>query len=172
MEPPGCHGVTFLPFINGERTPNWPQATGSVLGGCTDFEIVMWLVRAPVWWDSQQPMMAWHAMAMGSSGSCWHAWPCHGMPCHDEWAKSMPMWGCHQGHAMPCHALSCPGMPCSTMLGHALPLTCFGHAMHCRACACHAQGSACHAMLQANPALPCHILPMDVYARRSFPQAL
>lgn len=31
-EPPGCHGVTFLPFINGERTPNWPQATGSVLG--------------------------------------------------------------------------------------------------------------------------------------------
>ncbi|PRW34012.1 Xylulokinase [Chlorella sorokiniana] len=32
VEPPGCHGVTFLPFINGERTPNWPQATGSVLG--------------------------------------------------------------------------------------------------------------------------------------------
>lgn len=32
MEPPGCHGVTFLPFLNGERTPNWPQASGSVLG--------------------------------------------------------------------------------------------------------------------------------------------
>lgn len=31
-EPPGCHGVTFLPYLAGERTPNWPQASGAVLG--------------------------------------------------------------------------------------------------------------------------------------------
>jgi xylulokinase len=32
QEPPGCHGVTFLPYLGGERTPNWPGATGTVLG--------------------------------------------------------------------------------------------------------------------------------------------
>lgn len=31
-EPPGCDGVTFLPYFSGERTPNWPHATGAVLG--------------------------------------------------------------------------------------------------------------------------------------------
>lgn len=31
-EPPGCHGVTFLPYLLGERTPNWPQSTGALLG--------------------------------------------------------------------------------------------------------------------------------------------
>jgi sugar (pentulose or hexulose) kinase len=31
-EPPGCRGVTFLPYMGGERTPNWPHATGAVLG--------------------------------------------------------------------------------------------------------------------------------------------
>ncbi len=31
-EPPGCHGVTFLPYLGGERTPNWPGATGTLLG--------------------------------------------------------------------------------------------------------------------------------------------
>lgn len=31
-EPIGCDGVTYLPFLAGERTPNWPHATGSVLG--------------------------------------------------------------------------------------------------------------------------------------------
>ncbi|KAL7541987.1 hypothetical protein ACHAXR_011921 [Thalassiosira sp. AJA248-18] len=31
--PPGCHGITFLPYITpGERTPNWPHATGAILG--------------------------------------------------------------------------------------------------------------------------------------------
>jgi len=29
---PGCQGVTFLPYLGGERTPNWPHATGSLLG--------------------------------------------------------------------------------------------------------------------------------------------
>ena len=31
-EPVGCHGVTFLPYLTGERTPNWPHATGCLLG--------------------------------------------------------------------------------------------------------------------------------------------
>jgi xylulokinase len=30
--PPGCNGLTFLPYIGGERTPNWPHATGALLG--------------------------------------------------------------------------------------------------------------------------------------------
>ena len=33
-EAPGCSGVTFLPYLAGERLPNWPQATGTVLGAC------------------------------------------------------------------------------------------------------------------------------------------
>ena len=32
LEPPGCKGLTFLPYLKGERTPNWPHATGAVLG--------------------------------------------------------------------------------------------------------------------------------------------
>jgi xylulokinase len=31
-EPVGCHGVTMLPYLAGERTPNWPTATGTILG--------------------------------------------------------------------------------------------------------------------------------------------
>eukprot|EP01023_Acetabularia_acetabulum_P016246 TRINITY_DN18025_c0_g1_i10.p1 TRINITY_DN18025_c0_g1~~TRINITY_DN18025_c0_g1_i10.p1 ORF type:complete len:538 (-),score=95.55 TRINITY_DN18025_c0_g1_i10:668-2281(-) len=34
---PGCDGVNFLPYLCGERTPNWPHATGSIIGlraGC------------------------------------------------------------------------------------------------------------------------------------------
>lgn len=31
-EPAGTDGVTFLPFLGGERTPNWPHATGTILG--------------------------------------------------------------------------------------------------------------------------------------------
>ena len=30
--PPGCNGLTFLPYLGGERTPNWPHATGALLG--------------------------------------------------------------------------------------------------------------------------------------------
>ena len=30
--PPGCDGVRFLPYITGERTPNWPDAAGAVVG--------------------------------------------------------------------------------------------------------------------------------------------
>jgi sugar (pentulose or hexulose) kinase len=30
--PPGCDGVTFLPYLQGERVPNLPSATGAVLG--------------------------------------------------------------------------------------------------------------------------------------------
>ena len=29
---PGCHGLTFLPYLGGERTPDWPHATGALLG--------------------------------------------------------------------------------------------------------------------------------------------
>lgn len=28
----GCDGVTFLPYLGGERTPNWPHATGALIG--------------------------------------------------------------------------------------------------------------------------------------------
>ena len=31
-EPPGAHGVSFLPYLQGERTPDWPHATGALLG--------------------------------------------------------------------------------------------------------------------------------------------
>ena len=30
--PAGSHGITFLPYLAGERAPNWPHATGTVLG--------------------------------------------------------------------------------------------------------------------------------------------
>lgn len=30
--PPGCEGTTFLPYLQGERVPNLPQATGAILG--------------------------------------------------------------------------------------------------------------------------------------------
>lgn len=31
--PPGCYGVTFLPYLTpGERTPDWPHASGAILG--------------------------------------------------------------------------------------------------------------------------------------------
>lgn len=28
----GCEGLTFLPYLAGERAPNWPHATGTLLG--------------------------------------------------------------------------------------------------------------------------------------------
>lgn len=31
-QPPGSQGLTFLPFLAGERTPCWPHATGTILG--------------------------------------------------------------------------------------------------------------------------------------------
>ncbi|KAG1659607.1 hypothetical protein FOA52_013953 [Chlamydomonas sp. UWO 241] len=30
--PPGCGGVSYLPYLSGERTPNWPHASGALLG--------------------------------------------------------------------------------------------------------------------------------------------
>lgn len=30
--PPGCNGLTFLPYLGGERTPNLPHAYGALLG--------------------------------------------------------------------------------------------------------------------------------------------
>ena len=33
QHPPGCYGITFLPYLTpGERTPDWPQASGAILG--------------------------------------------------------------------------------------------------------------------------------------------
>lgn len=29
---PGAEGVNFLPYLLGERTPNWPHSSGAVLG--------------------------------------------------------------------------------------------------------------------------------------------
>eukprot|EP00210_Caulerpa_lentillifera_P000837 g810.t1 len=37
QEPIGCNGVNFLPYLKGERTPNWPLASGVIHGlspGC------------------------------------------------------------------------------------------------------------------------------------------
>ena len=31
-EPIGCEGLTFLPYLAGERTPNWPHASGCLVG--------------------------------------------------------------------------------------------------------------------------------------------
>ena len=31
-EQPGSDGVNFLPFLTGERTPNWPISTGVLYG--------------------------------------------------------------------------------------------------------------------------------------------
>ncbi|KAK9817151.1 hypothetical protein WJX72_010395 [[Myrmecia] bisecta] len=31
-EAPGCHGLNFLPYITGERTPNWPHSSGALIG--------------------------------------------------------------------------------------------------------------------------------------------
>lgn len=31
-EAPGCEGLTMLPYLTGERTPNWPGASGALLG--------------------------------------------------------------------------------------------------------------------------------------------
>mmetsp|Transcript_29677 Transcript_29677/g.94974 ORF Transcript_29677/g.94974 Transcript_29677/m.94974 type:complete len:252 (-) Transcript_29677:164-919(-) len=31
-EPAGCDGVSFVPFLAGERTPNWPHASGALVG--------------------------------------------------------------------------------------------------------------------------------------------
>ena len=30
--PPGCGGVSMLPYLSGERTPDWPDARGAILG--------------------------------------------------------------------------------------------------------------------------------------------
>lgn len=33
QHPPGCYGITFLPYLTpGERTPDWPHASGAILG--------------------------------------------------------------------------------------------------------------------------------------------
>lgn len=32
LEPPGSQGLLLLPFFTGERTPNWPKATGVICG--------------------------------------------------------------------------------------------------------------------------------------------
>ena len=31
-EPAGCEGLAFLPYLAGERAPNWPHASGTLLG--------------------------------------------------------------------------------------------------------------------------------------------
>jgi xylulokinase len=32
LEPAGCNGLNMLPYLTGERTPQWPHATGAFLG--------------------------------------------------------------------------------------------------------------------------------------------
>jgi len=31
-EAPGCGGLNYLPYLRGERTPNWPGASGALIG--------------------------------------------------------------------------------------------------------------------------------------------
>jgi xylulokinase len=45
---PGAGGITFLPFLNGERTPNLPTATGSLLGVTSTNWSAENLIRAAV----------------------------------------------------------------------------------------------------------------------------
>ncbi len=40
-EAPGCSGATMLPYMLGERTPNWPQATGALLGECSSLVVAL-----------------------------------------------------------------------------------------------------------------------------------
>ena len=30
--PAGCEGVNYIPYLRGERTPNWPHASGALVG--------------------------------------------------------------------------------------------------------------------------------------------
>lgn len=32
QQPAGCDGLTMLPYLTGERTPNWPEASGAFVG--------------------------------------------------------------------------------------------------------------------------------------------
>jgi xylulokinase len=32
QEEAGCRGVNFIPYLAGERTPNWPNSSGAILG--------------------------------------------------------------------------------------------------------------------------------------------
>jgi len=45
---PGAEGLTFFPFLNGERTPNLPRARGSILGASANNFTGANLVRAVV----------------------------------------------------------------------------------------------------------------------------
>jgi xylulokinase len=45
---PGAGGITFLPFLNGERTPDLPKATGSLLGVSSTNWSAENLIRAAV----------------------------------------------------------------------------------------------------------------------------
>jgi xylulokinase len=45
---PGAGGITFLPFLNGERTPDLPRATGSLLGVSSTNWSANNLIRAAV----------------------------------------------------------------------------------------------------------------------------
>ena len=44
--PAGCYGLLYLPFLNGERTPNWPHSTGALLGITT--QNIKYSSRPPV----------------------------------------------------------------------------------------------------------------------------
>ena len=46
--PPGADGLTFLPFLNGERTPDLPTARGSLAGISTNNLFPAHLIRAAV----------------------------------------------------------------------------------------------------------------------------
>ena len=45
---PGAEGLTFFPFLNGERTPNLPRARGSILGASANNFTGANLIRAVV----------------------------------------------------------------------------------------------------------------------------
>jgi xylulokinase len=45
---PGAEGVTFFPFLNGERTPDLPQARGSIVGASANNFTTSNLIRAVV----------------------------------------------------------------------------------------------------------------------------
>jgi xylulokinase len=43
QEPAGCEGLLLLPYLVGERTPNWPHSSGAILG----------LRPGELWWGTR-----------------------------------------------------------------------------------------------------------------------
>ena len=113
----GCSGTTLLPYFAGERTPNWPNATGAVLGGWTG---VQGRKRAPTVLAYSE---AWRPGAAGAVPGEWLGGAARGM--HGDSVRAGAGWEAGRlwmgGQGMACMALGCtptfsrtwsPPLPC------------------------------------------------------------